>query len=53
MWIVKGRIVEHFDRNWLIKYFEVQFTEGRRLDENLYIVSYYIEEKHRIDSNRL
>ena len=47
MGIMKGKIVEHLDRNRLICDFQARFTGGRRLDENLFIVKYCIEEMYR------
>ena len=42
--VVKNRIVQNLDRNGLISDYQAGFTGGRRLEENLFIVRYCIEE---------
>ena len=44
--LVKDKLVQHLDRNWMISDCQAGFTGagGRRLEENLFIVRYCIEE---------
>lgn len=42
--VVKCKTVEHLDKNGLISNFQARFTEDRRLEENLSIVRYCINE---------
>ena len=44
MGVVKNMIVQHMDRNGLISNYQAGFTGGRRLEDNLFIVKYCIEE---------
>ena len=45
---MKNKLVEHLDRNGLISDYQAGFTDGRRLEENLFIVRYCIEETYRL-----
>ena len=42
--LVKDKLVQHLDRNGMISDYQAVFTGGRRLEENLFIVRYCIEE---------
>ena len=46
MGAVKNRIVQHLDRNGLISDYQAEFTRGRRLEENLFVVKYCIFRGH-------
>ena len=48
MGLVKNKLVDHFDRNCLISDYRAGFTGGRRLEENLFIFRYCIEETYRL-----
>ena len=48
MGLVKDQLVQHLDRNGLISDYQAGFTGGRRLEENLFIVRYCIEETYRL-----
>ena len=48
MGVIKNKIAQHLDRNGLISDHQVGFTGGRRLEENLFIVRYCIEETYRL-----
>ena len=41
--------MQHLDRNGLISDYQVGFTEIRRLEENLFIVRYCIEETYMLE----
>ena len=41
---MNSKLVEHLERNRLISDYQVGFTGGRRLEEDLFIVRYCIEE---------
>ena len=47
MTLVKSKLGEHLERNRLISDYQAGFTGGRRLEENLFIVRYCIEETFR------
>ena len=48
MGLIKNKLVEHLDRNGLISDYQARFTGGRRLEENLFIARYCIEETYRL-----
>ena len=48
MGLVNSKVVEHLERNRLIRDYQAVFTGGRRLEENLFIVRYCIEETFRL-----
>ena len=48
MGLVKSKLVEHLEQNILISDYQAGFTGGRRLEENLFIVRYCIEETFRL-----
>ena len=48
MGLVKDKQVQHLDRNGMINHYQVGFTGGRRLKENLFIVRYCIKETFRL-----
>ena len=45
MRLVKDKLVQHLDRNGMISDYQAGFTGGRRLEENLFIVRYCIEDR--------
>ena len=45
---VKSKLIEHLERNRLISGYQAGFAGGRRLEENLFIVRYCIEETFRL-----
>ena len=47
MGVIKNKIVQHLDRNGLISDYQAGFTGSRRLEENLFIVRYCIQETYR------
>ena len=48
MGLVTIKLDEHLERNRLISDYQAGFTGGRRLEENLFIVRYCIEEMFRL-----
>ena len=44
MELAKNKLVDHLERNRLISDYQASFTRGRRLEENLFLVRYCIEE---------
>ena len=48
MGLVKSNLVEHLEQNRLISNYQAGFTGGRRLEENLFVVRYCIEETFRL-----
>ena len=48
MGLVKDKLVQHLDRKGMISDYQAGFTGGRRLEENLFIVRYCIEETYRL-----
>ena len=42
MGLMKNKLVEHLDRNWLISDYQAGFTGGKRLEENLFSVRYCV-----------
>ena len=48
MGVIKNKMVQHLDRNCLISDYQAGFTGGRRLEENVFIVRYCIQETYRL-----